>query len=63
MSTRPGRFWPPTPVLEGEDAERLLRDLEKTCSPDEMALRTLAAERALAEMMRPKGFPKKPPQR
>jgi hypothetical protein len=63
MSARPGRFWPPTPVLEGEDAERLLRDLENHASPEEMERRTEAAEKLLAEMTRPKGFPKRPPPR
>jgi hypothetical protein len=30
----------PTPILEGEDAERLLRDLENVCSPEEARRRS-----------------------
>ena len=43
----------PTPVLEGEDAERLLRDLERTCSPDEAKLRVQKARDLLAKVMIP----------
>jgi hypothetical protein len=48
----------PTPVLEGEDAERLLRELEVVCSPDEAKRRTEWARRELAELMRPKSVPR-----
>jgi hypothetical protein len=44
----------PTPVLEGEDAERLLRDLENTCTPEEAKRRVQKARGFLAEIMRPK---------
>ena len=43
-----------TPVLEGEDAERLLRDLENVCSPEEAKRRMEWAQVQLADMMRPK---------
>ncbi len=45
----------PTPPLDGDDAEALLRDLENVCSPEEMKRRAEWARRELAEMMRPKG--------
>jgi hypothetical protein len=44
----------PTPVLKGEDAERLRRDLANVCSPDEARRRTEYARQQLAEMTRPK---------
>lgn len=47
----------PTPVLEGEDAERLLRDLERTCTPEEAKRRVEKARGFLAEIMRPKAPP------
>jgi len=47
----------PTPELTGEDAERLLRDLEDVCSPAEAERRSKWAEQQLAELMRPKGPP------
>ena len=53
----------PTPILEGEDAERLLRDLENVCSPEEARRRIEWARAKRAEMMRPKvlsGDNKKP---
>jgi hypothetical protein len=43
-----------TPVLRGDDAERLLADLERTVSPKEVARRVAAAERFLAGVTRPK---------
>lgn len=36
-----------TPPLEGEDAGRLLADLEKRCSPEEMRRRVEAAKKSL----------------
>lgn len=43
----------PTPVLEGEDAERLLRDLEDTCTPEEVKRRVDEARKLLAKVMDP----------
>ena len=43
-----------TPPLDGEDAERLLADLENNCSPEEAERRIAKARSNLAEMMRPK---------
>lgn len=43
----------PTPVLEGEDAERLLRDLERTCTPEEAKRRVQKARDLLAKVMLP----------
>jgi hypothetical protein len=43
-----------TPTLEGEDAERLLRDLADVCSPEEARRRIKYAREQLAEMTRPK---------
>lgn len=43
----------PTPVLEGEDAERLLRDLENTCTPEEARRRVAKARELLAKVMVP----------
>jgi hypothetical protein len=43
----------PTPVLEGEDAERLLRDLERTCTPEEAKRRVQKARDLLAKVMVP----------
>lgn len=40
-------------MLEGEDAERLLRDLERTCSPEEAKLRVQKARDLLAKVMIP----------
>lgn len=45
-----------TPVVEGEDAERLLASLETGASEEEMAKRIAKAKELRAEMMRPKGF-------
>jgi hypothetical protein len=42
-----------TPVLEGEDAERLLRDLERTCTPEEAKRRVQKARELLAKVMVP----------
>lgn len=47
-----------TPVLYGEDAERLLEELKDCCSPEEMERRIAVSKKRLAEMMRPKGYPK-----
>ncbi len=44
----------PTPPLEGEDAERLLRDLENVCTTEEAARRVEWARRQLGELTRPK---------
>jgi hypothetical protein len=41
----------PTPVLEGEDAERLLAELERVCTPDEAERRVAAARKLLAKVM------------
>lgn len=43
-----------TPTLKGADAQRLLRDLEDVCSPEEAARRIERARAVRAEMMRPK---------
>jgi len=43
-----------TPTLYGEDAERLLRDLERGCSREEMDRRIERAKVRIAELMRPK---------
>ena len=43
----------PTPVLEGEDAERLLRELEHTCTPEEAKRRVQKARDLLAKVMMP----------
>ena len=40
----------PTPVLEGEAAEELLRQLEDVCSPEEAKRRIAAARRFLAKV-------------
>lgn len=50
----------PTPTLHGEDAYRLLRDLEDVCNPDEARARVTMARQELAEMMRPKTGGKTP---
>ena len=47
----------PTPVLEGEDGERLLRDLARTCTPEEAKRRVEKARGFLAEITRPKAPP------
>lgn len=41
----------PTPVLEGEDAERLLEELENVCSPEEAQRRVAAARKLLAKVL------------
>lgn len=43
-----------TPTLRGEDAKRLLRDLEDVCSPEEAQRRIEYGRKLRAEMMRPK---------
>ena len=45
----------PTPTLEGEAAQRLLRDLDKGCSPPEAKRRIDSARIALATLKQPKG--------
>lgn len=44
-----------TEPVEGEDAERLLEDLKKVCSPEEMQRRKAAAREFMAQVYRPKG--------
>ncbi len=48
----------PTPVLQGEDAERLLRDLEKVCSPEEAERRIDKAEAFLKAHLKKPGWRK-----
>lgn len=43
-----------TPTLYGEDAVRLLADLENVCTPEEARKHVEKAEMFLAEMSRPK---------
>jgi hypothetical protein len=43
-----------TPTLKGEDARRLLEDLQEVCSCEEKARRIARARAARAETMRPK---------
>jgi hypothetical protein len=38
-----GKFRPPTPALEGEDAEKLLGELKNHASPEEMKERITKA--------------------
>ena len=45
----------PTPTIYGEDAERLLADLEKVCSPEEGQSRIEWAKRERARMMAREG--------
>lgn len=45
----------PTPTLRGKDAERLLTDTQRVCSPEEAQRRVAEAKRLRAELMRPKG--------
>ena len=47
------RFWPATPTLEGEDAEALLRSLEKTCSREEWERRVARAKERIAYLSTP----------
>ena len=44
-----------TPVLEGEDAEKLLAGIENVCPPDEAERRVAAARKLLAKVMVPHG--------
>jgi hypothetical protein len=44
----------PTPVLEGPDAEKLLRDLANVCTPSEAQRRIESARREREKMMQPK---------
>lgn len=46
----------PTPMLCGEDAKRLLAELEKVCSPDEQKRRIERSKQRLAKYksLRPK---------
>lgn len=44
----------PTPTLQGEDADRLRRDLANVCSPQEAERRIEQARHALDELTRPK---------
>jgi hypothetical protein len=43
----------PTPVLEGEDADRLLEELEHVCTPEEAERRVAAARKLLAKVVMP----------
>lgn len=43
----------PPPVLEGEDAERLLQQLEHVCAPEEAERRVAAARKLLAKLLVP----------
>ena len=43
----------PTPVLEGEDAERLLDQIEIVCTPEETERRVAAARKLLAQVLVP----------
>ena len=47
-------------LLGGEDAERLLSDLEDVCSPEEAARRSAYARDQIEEAMRPKCMPLPP---
>jgi hypothetical protein len=47
----------PTPTLTGDDAERLLNELERIASPEEIARREEAAHRFLAQASSPTGVP------
>lgn len=47
------RLIEPTPVIEGEDAERLLEHLENVCSPEEARRRIAAAQKLLAKVLGP----------
>lgn len=44
----------PTPSLEGEDADRLLEQLENVCSPEEAKRRTDWARKLLSQVIVPK---------
>lgn len=44
-----------TPVLYGDDARRLLDDLQRVCSPEEARRRIESGKRTRAELMRAKG--------
>lgn len=46
-----GTLIEPTPVLEAEDAERLMEQLENVCSPDEAARRIASARQLLATVL------------
>jgi hypothetical protein len=43
-----------TPTLHGDDARRLLDDLQRVCSPEEARRRIAMGKRLRAELMRPK---------
>ena len=52
----------PTPTLEGQDAERVLKSLESTAPPEEIARRRAQAREFVASVTRPKGLrPPTPP--
>jgi hypothetical protein len=44
-----------TPTLKGEDAERLLQDLDRVCPPEEAERRVAAARKLLAKVVVPNG--------
>lgn len=48
----------PTPKLKGEDARRLLADLERTAAPSVIAERQRQAEVRLGQAFGPLGVPK-----
>lgn len=50
----------PTPPLDAEDSETLLRELEHRCSPEEAACREQRAAQWLARVTTPKGRPSEP---
>ena len=43
----------PTPSLDGEEAERLLEELENVCSPEEVKRRTEWARKLLSQVIVP----------
>jgi hypothetical protein len=51
----------PTPPLNAEDSEALLRELEHGCSPEEAARREQRAAQWLARVTAPKGRASEPP--
>ncbi len=52
----------PTPTLQGEDAERVLKSLESTAPPEEIARRRAQVREFVASVTRPKGLrPPTPP--
>ncbi len=60
-SSRMAKPIEPTPPLDAEDSEALLRDLERGCSPEEAQRRERQAELWLARVTTPKGRPSESP--